>query len=94
MTHRAFARIKLRNPNRERPWELHTTLHPVGGDEAADWAEPDGSQVNTMRSDDQNRPLHASQIWGVVVKPHTQLLEMPPSRRNLAGTAVDARNVS
>jgi hypothetical protein len=49
MTRRAFARIvqRLRCP---RARELHTSPRPVGGDEAADWAGPDGNQVNATRS--------------------------------------------
>jgi len=31
-------------------WELQTTPRPVGGSEAADWAGPDGNQVNAMRT--------------------------------------------
>jgi hypothetical protein len=51
--------------------ELHTTPHPVGGDEAADWAGPDGSQANTMRWDRSNRTgvtLH--NLWGAASKGH------------------------
>lgn len=49
MTHRAIARIaqRIRSPKAR---DLHTPIRLVSGDEAADWAEPDGNQVNAMRS--------------------------------------------
>ena len=45
----SFRSYRFTNPLPLRAQELHTTLRPVGGDEAADWAGPDGNQVNAIR---------------------------------------------
>jgi hypothetical protein len=46
----SFRSYRFANPLPLTAQELHTSLHPVGGDEAADGAEPDGNQVNAMRA--------------------------------------------
>ena len=46
----SFRSYRFANPLPPTAQELHTSLHPVGGDEAADGAEPDGNQVNAMRA--------------------------------------------
>ena len=53
MTYRASARVFQRNPS-PKDWALQTTPRPVGGGEAADWAGPDGNQVNATRSPDNH----------------------------------------
>ena len=45
----SFRSYRFANPLPLAAQELHTSLPPVGGDEAADGAEPDGNQVNAMR---------------------------------------------
>ena len=45
----SFRSYRFTNPLPLRAQELHTSPRPVGGDEAADWAGPDGNQVRTMR---------------------------------------------
>ena len=45
----SFRSYRFTNPSPLKAQELHTTPRPVGGDEAADWAGPDGNQVRTMR---------------------------------------------
>ena len=49
MTHRAFRSYRVANPLLKAR-ELQTSIRPVGGDEAADWAGPDGNQAIAMRS--------------------------------------------
>jgi hypothetical protein len=46
----SFRSYRFANPLPLTAQELHTSLHPVGGGEAADGAEPDGNQVNAMRA--------------------------------------------
>lgn len=46
----SFRSYRFANPLPLAAQELHTSLHPVGGGEAADGAEPDGNQVNAMRA--------------------------------------------
>ncbi|MEX3858389.1 hypothetical protein AB3X94_30825 [Paraburkholderia sp. BR10923] len=60
----SFRSYRFANPLPLKAQELHTTSRLVGGDEAADWAEPDGNQVNTMRSSGWTSPDHASQKYG------------------------------
>ena len=50
MTRRAFRSYRFANPLPMTAQELHTSLRLVGGDEAADWAGPDGNQINTMQA--------------------------------------------
>jgi hypothetical protein len=45
-------------------------IPPVGGDEAADWADPDGNQGNTLRTDGSDTPHPASQDIGVAREDH------------------------
>jgi hypothetical protein len=46
----SFRSYRFANPLPLTAQELHTSLHPVGGGEAADGAEPDGNQDNAMRA--------------------------------------------
>jgi hypothetical protein len=46
----SFRSYRFANPLPLTAQELHTSLHPVGGGEAADGAEPDGNQVNATRA--------------------------------------------
>ena len=45
----SFRSYRFANPLLLKAQELHTTSRLVGGDEAADWAGPDGNQVNAIR---------------------------------------------
>ncbi len=76
----SFRSYRFANPLLLKAQELHTTSRLVGGDEAADWAGPDGNQVNTMRSSGWTSPSHASQknMGRSPEGPHTQLLEIAP----------------
>jgi hypothetical protein len=75
----SFRSYQFANPLPMTAQELHTSPRPVGGDEAADWAGPDGNQVNPMRSIGRDGPNHASQNMGRNPEgPHTQLLESAP----------------
>jgi hypothetical protein len=88
----SFRSYRCANPLPMAAQELHTSPRPVGGDDAADWAGPDGNQVYTVRSIGRKGRYHASQKKNMGCSPegpHTQLLEIDPR----AFTAVDARNV-
>ena len=45
----SFRSYRFANPLPLKAQVLHTTSRLVGGDEAADWAGPDGNQVNAIR---------------------------------------------
>ena len=59
MTHRACARLPLSLCQKAQG--LHTPIRLVSGVEAANWAEPDGNQVNAIMLAGANADQHLRQ---------------------------------